>query len=170
MKENGIGRPSTRANIIETLFKRKYIYKVRKNVLPTAMGVKLMEFISNDLLKSAELTGMWEQKLRQIETGEYQVADFMAELKQMVSDIVFQVKNDYSKGKIIIEENDDKEITSKPKAKTAAKKELKCPRCKSGTMLKGKSAWGCSDYASGCKTLIPFEFMGKKFTDRQVEA
>ncbi len=104
MKENGIGRPSTRANIIETLFKRKYIYKVRKNVLPTEMGVKLMEFISNDLLKSAELTGIWEKKLREIETGEYDAGAFMDELKQMVSDLVFQVKNDYSKGKIVLEE------------------------------------------------------------------
>ncbi|MGQ1783739.1 MULTISPECIES: type IA DNA topoisomerase [unclassified Saccharicrinis] len=170
MKENGIGRPSTRANIIETLFKRKYIYKVRKNVLPTAMGVKLMEFISNDLLKSAELTGLWEKKLREIETGEYQASEFMAELKQMVSDIVFQVKNDYSKGKIIIEEDDEKEIKPKPKAKPKTGMELKCPRCKEGSMLKGKSAWGCSAYASGCKTLIPFEYLGKSFTDKQVEA
>ncbi len=171
MKENGIGRPSTRANIIETLFKRKYIYKVRKNVLPTTMGVKLMEFISNDLLKSAELTGLWEQKLRQIETGNYQAGDFMGELKQMVSDLVFQVKNDYSKGKIVIEENDDKEVKTKPKAKPTAKsaKELKCPRCAEGTMIKGKSAWGCSAYASGCKTLIPFKFLGKSLTDKQVE-
>ena len=170
MKENGIGRPSTRANIIETLFKRKYIYKVRKNVLPTAMGVKLMEFISNDLLKSAELTGLWEKKLRQIETGEYEAKDFMAELKQMVSDIVFQVKNDYSKGKIVLEE-EEKE-TPKPKATPKAKtaKELKCPRCGSGIMVKGNSAWGCSAYSSGCKTLIPFEFLGKKLTDKQIES
>ncbi|WP_066631326.1 type IA DNA topoisomerase [Labilibacter marinus] len=170
MKENGIGRPSTRANIIETLFKRKYIYKVRKNILPTAMGVKLMEFITNDLLKSAELTGLWEKKLRDIENGEYQAGDFMTELKQMVSDLVFQVRNDYTKGKIIIEENDEKEIKPKPKAKPKKEVELKCPRCKDGTMLKGKSAWGCSAYATGCKTLIPFEFLGKKMTDKQVEA
>ncbi len=170
MKENGIGRPSTRANIIETLFKRKYIYKVRKNMLPTTMGVKLMECISNDLLKSAELTGLWEKKLREIETGEYKATDFMAELKQMVSDIVFQVKNDFSRGKIIIEENDEKEIKPKVKPKPKAEKELKCPRCKEGIMLKGKSAWGCSAYASGCKTLIPFEYLGKKMTDKQVEA
>ena len=170
MKENGIGRPSTRANIIETLFKRKYIYKVRKNVLPTAMGVKLMEFISNDLLKSAELTGLWEKKLRDIENGEYKAGDFMSELKQMVSDLVFQVKNDYSKGKIIIEENDEKEIKPKPKTKPKNEKELKCPRCNNGTMLKGKSAWGCSAYSTGCKTLIPFEYLGKKLTDKQVQA
>ena len=169
MKENGIGRPSTRANIIETLFKRKYIYKVRKNVLPTGMGIKLMEFISNDLLKSAELTGIWEKKLRQIETGEYQASDFMGELKQMVSDLVFQVKNDYSKGKIIIEENDEKEAKPKPKPKPKTQVELKCPKCGAGTMIKGKNAWGCSAYASGCKTVIPFEFLGKKFTDKQIE-
>ena len=169
MKENGIGRPSTRANIIETLFKRKYIYKVRKNVLPTAMGVKLMEFISNDLLKSAELTGIWEKKLRQIETGEYEAKDFMAELKQMVSDLVFQVKNDYSKGKIIIEEVEKQETKPKTTTKEKKSKSLTCPRCGKGEMMKGKSAWGCSAYASGCKTLIPFEFLGKKLTDKQVE-
>ncbi len=170
MKENGIGRPSTRANIIETLFKRKYIYNVRKNVLPTEMGVKLMEFISNDLLKSAELTGLWEKKLRQIETGEYQATDFMAELKQMVSDIVFQVKNDYSKGKIIIEEGDSDKVKTKPKQKEKVSKELKCPRCNNGVILKGKSAWGCSAYSTGCKTIIPFEYSGKKFTDKQIES
>ncbi len=172
MKENGIGRPSTRANIIETLFKRKYIYKVRKNLLPTPMGVKLMEFISNDLLKSAELTGLWEKKLRQIETGEYEAKDFMAELKQMVSDIVFQVRNDYSKGKIIIEEVEQEGAKSKakPKPKQKTAKELKCPRCGSGIMIKGNSAWGCSAYSTGCKTLIPFEFLGKKLTDKQIEA
>ncbi len=170
MKENGIGRPSTRANIIETLFKRKYIYNVRKNVLPTEMGVKLMEFISNDLLKSAELTGLWEKKLRQIETGEYQATDFMAELKQMVSDIVFQVKNDYSKGKIIIEEGDSDKVKTKPKQKEKVSKELKCPRCNNGVILKGKSAWGCSAYSTGCKTIIPFEYLGKKFTDKQIES
>jgi DNA topoisomerase-3 len=171
MKENGIGRPSTRANIIETLFKRKYIYKVRKNVLPTAMGIKLMEFISNDLLKSAELTGLWEKKLREIEKGEYQAADFMAELKQMVSDLVFQVKNDYSKGKIIIEELEKKETKlNQSKTQKNHPSELKCPRCNKGSMLKGKKAWGCSDYVSGCKTIIPFEYLGKKLTDKQVEA
>ncbi|MCW3786934.1 type IA DNA topoisomerase [Plebeiibacterium sediminum] len=170
MKENGIGRPSTRANIIETLYKRKYIYKVRKNVLPTDMGVKLMEFISNDLLKSAELTGLWEKKLRQIETGEYEVKDFMAELKQMVSDIVFQVKNDYSKGKIVLEEEEKEKPEPKAAPKPKAAKELKCPRCGAGIMVKGNSAWGCSAYSSGCKTLIPFEFLEKKLTDKQIES
>ncbi len=175
MKENGIGRPSTRANIIETLFKRKYIYKVRKNVLPTEMGVKLMEFISNDLLKSAELTGIWEKKLREIETGEYDAGAFMDELKQMVSDLVFQVKNDYSKGKIVLEEEDTKKVKSKKETsvsstkKSAVTKELSCPKCGTGTMVKGKTAWGCSNYVSGCKTLVPFEFLGKKFTQKQIE-
>ncbi len=173
MKENGIGRPSTRANIIETLFKRKYIYKVRKNVLPTEMGVKLMEFISNDLLKSAELTGIWEKKLREIETGDYDAASFMDELKQMVSDLVFQVKSDYTKGKIIIEEEDEKKKSGKEdstkKTTQPVKKELNCPKCGSGIMMKGNSAWGCSNYANGCKTLVPFEFLGKKFTQKQIE-
>ncbi|WP_075602607.1 type IA DNA topoisomerase [Saccharicrinis aurantiacus] len=170
MKENGIGRPSTRANIIETLFRRKYLYKQRKNVLPTQMGIKLIDTIDNDLLKSAELTGIWEQKLRQIEKGEYQIVDFMAELKQMVSDLAFQVKSDYSRGKIIIEENDNKPPEKKAKPKVVKEVVLTCPRCGKGNMLKGKSAWGCSEYANGCKTIIPFEFLGKKFTDKQVEA
>ncbi len=170
MKENGIGRPSTRANIIETLYKRKYIYKERKNVLPTAMGIKLMEFISNDLLKSAELTGIWEKKLREIEKGEYQVSDFMNELKQMVSDLAFQVKSDYSKGKIIIEESDHKPPQKKKEPKIKEDKDLICPKCQKGQMIQGKSAWGCSEYSSGCKTIIPFEYLGKKLTEKQILA
>ena len=70
-KENGIGRPSTRAAIIETLFKRNYIRKERKNLFPTATGVELIDTIQEELLKSAELTGLWEKKLRQIERGTY---------------------------------------------------------------------------------------------------
>ncbi len=119
-----------------------------------------MEFISNDLLKSAELTGIWEKKLREIETGDYDAASFMDELKQMVSDIVFQVKADYSKGKIIIEEEEEK--TKSEKAESAkkntppAKKELSCPKCGSGIMMKGNSAWGCSNYAIRlCVGILP---------------
>ncbi len=99
MRENGIGRPSTRANIIETLFKRQYIKRDKKRILATATGVELIGVIENDLLKSAELTGLWEKKLRQIEAGEYNVAEFMKELKLMVGEIVQQVK--YSSAKAI---------------------------------------------------------------------
>ncbi|TAJ12421.1 type IA DNA topoisomerase [Marinilabiliaceae bacterium JC017] len=173
MKENGIGRPSTRAAIIETLFKRKYIHKVRKNLHPTVTGVQLIGTIRNDMLKSAELTGMWEKKLREIETGKYDVAAFMDELKQMVSDVVFFVRRDQSQKKIEIVEEEKKEKKSaksqqKPK-KAEDKQEMKCPRCGKGHFLKGKSAWGCSEYKNGCKTIVPFEFMGKKFTDNQIQ-
>ena len=91
LKENGIGRPSTRAAIIETLFKRNYIRKERKNLYPTATGVELIGTIQEELLKSAELTGLWEKKLRQIERGTYEARTFLEELKQMVNEIVLHV-------------------------------------------------------------------------------
>lgn len=94
LKENGIGRPSTRAAIIETLFKRNYIRRVRKSLAPTPTGVELIGLIHEELLKSAELTGIWEKKLRQIERREYDAAAFIAELKQMVSDLVLDVMRD----------------------------------------------------------------------------
>lgn len=93
MKENGIGRPSTRAGIIETLIKRNYIRKEKKRLVATQTGIALIDVIHNDLLKSAELTGQWEKKLRMIEAGEYAVADFMEELKIMVNEIIYSVKN-----------------------------------------------------------------------------
>ncbi|MCR5180669.1 MAG: DNA topoisomerase 3 [Bacteroidaceae bacterium] len=96
LKENGIGRPSTRAAIIETLFKRKYIKRVRKNLAPTETGVELIGLIHEELLKSAELTGIWEKKLRQIERHEYDAQTFIQELKQMVSDLVLTVMRDSS--------------------------------------------------------------------------
>lgn len=94
MKENGIGRPSTRAAIIETLFKRNYIRKERKSIYPTSMGVKLVSIIRDDLLKSAELTGIWEKKLRLVEKGEYNAADFVSELKKMTTEMVEGVISD----------------------------------------------------------------------------
>ncbi|MBR8535347.1 DNA topoisomerase 3 [Carboxylicivirga sediminis] len=168
MKENGIGRPSTRAAIIETIFRRKYITKVRKNLHPTITGMQLIDTIKNELLKSAELTGIWEKKLREIEKGQYDAGEFMNELKQMVSDIVFHVKHDRSEKKIeVVEESTDKKSEKSPKKEED--KTLLCPQCKQGNMLKGNSAWGCSRFKEGCKTLIPFEFMGKKLTDKQVQ-
>jgi len=92
MKANGIGRPSTRAAIIETLLKRKYVYKDKKRILPTPTGIKLIETIQNRLLKSAELTGQWEKKLREIADGKYSAAQFMVQLKQMVCGVVEEVK------------------------------------------------------------------------------
>ena len=96
MKENGIGRPSTRAAIIETLFKRNYIRRNRKSLAPTETGKQLIGIIQNELLKSAELTGHWERKLRQIERHEYEARQFIDELKQMVTDLVLSVMADTS--------------------------------------------------------------------------
>ncbi len=170
MKENGIGRPSTRAAIIETLFRRKYISKVRKNLHPTITGTQLIDTIGNDLLKSAELTGLWEKKLREIEKGEYDAGEFMNELKQMVSDIVFQVKHDRNARKLDIVSEEKEKAAVKAKTKTSSNsKSLLCPVCKKGTILKGKGAWGCSAYKEGCKTIIPFEYLGKNLSDKQIE-
>ena len=170
MKENGIGRPSTRAAIIETILRRKYITKVRKNLHPTVTGIQLIDTIKNELLKSAELTGIWEKKLREIEKGQYDAGEFMNELKQMVSDIVFHVKHDRSEKKIEVVSEEEKPKKKATKEKKEAKvKELICPQCKQGQMLKGNSAWGCSRFKEGCKTIIPFEFQGKKLSDKQIE-
>ena len=106
MKENGIGRPSTRAAIIETLFKRRYIYRERKNIMASQAGIDLIATINEELLKSAKLTGLWENKLRRIERGEYKAADFIAELKSMVEEIVINVLSDNSSRKIEIIEED----------------------------------------------------------------
>ena len=94
MKENGIGRPATRAEIIKTLYKRNYITKVRKNLMPTPTGIELIGLIREELLKSAELTGIWEKRLRDIEARKYDAKQFIGELKQMVTDIVHQVLSD----------------------------------------------------------------------------
>ena len=102
LKENGIGRPSTRAAIIETLFKRGYIRRVRKSLAPTPTGIELISLIHEELLKSAELTGIWERKLRQIERHEYDPKTFIEELKQMVSDIVLAVLSDSSNRHIAV--------------------------------------------------------------------
>jgi DNA topoisomerase-3 len=167
MKENGIGRPSTRAAIIETLFRRKYILKERKNIIPPITGVQLIDTIRNDMLKSAELTGMWEKKLREIERGKYDIGEFMKELKQMVSDVVFNVKRDNS---FRVIQSVTEEEKKKPARKKSAKPvELTCPRCGKGKMLAGHNAWGCSEYKSGCKTVIPFSFEGKKIPQKQFE-
>lgn len=177
MKENGIGRPSTRANIIETLLKRQYIRKDKKRLLATATGVELIDTIQNDLLKSAELTGQWEKKLRMIEEGTYQVNDFMEELKVMVNEIVHSVRYSSAK-KITVEEvagpQEEKE-GEKEKKKRAPKTQappvvLKCPKCGAGEILKGKTAWGCSLYRKSCDFLIPMEVNDKKLTQKQVEA
>jgi DNA topoisomerase-3 len=161
MKDNGIGRPSTRAAIIETLFRRNYIKRERKNIVPTITGMELIHTINNELLKSAEMTGNWEFKLRQIEKGEYQAELFLQEMKQMVSDLVVQVKNE--SGKRIAVESEETKSAKK------SSESVECPKCKSGTLLKGKTAFGCSNFKNGCDFKIPFELMGKKLTDAQLK-
>jgi len=160
MKDNGIGRPSTRAAIIETLFRRNYIKRERKNIVPTITGMELIRVINNEILKSAEMTGKWEFKLRQIEKGEYQAEAFLTEMKQMVSDLVVQVRSESTK-----------RITIASHAPVVEKDEkIECPKCKSGTMLKGKTAFGCSNYKNGCDMKVPFELMGKKLTEAQIKS
>ena len=92
LKENGIGRPSSRAGIIETLFKRGYIVREGKSLRATPDGIQLIESIQDPLLKSAELTGRWELKLRQIESREYDPGQFLDELKAQVSRLVSEVR------------------------------------------------------------------------------
>ncbi len=175
MKENGIGRPSTRANIIETICKRKFVVRQRKNLVPTITGTQLIETINNELLKSVELTGMWEKKLRQIENGEYDPKLFLEEMKQMVLDIVNEVKME-QKSLITIEE--DETETGKGKKEKGERKQKKkssvttdklvCPKCKKGSILKGNTAFGCSEYKAGCSFKVSFEQFGKKLTEKQM--
>ena len=160
MKDNGIGRPSTRAAIIETLFRRNYIRRERKNIVATVTGMDLIRTINNELLKSAEMTGNWEFKIRQIEKGEYQADAFLQEMKQMVSDLVMQVKSESGK-RIAVETEESKE-------KKKSTEQAACPKCNAGTLLKGKTAFGCSNFKNGCDFKIPFELMGKKLTDAQI--
>ena len=168
MKENGIGRPSTRAAIIETLFKRRYIRKERKSITPTLAGIQLIDTIHEPLLKSASLTGLWEKKLREIERGEYSAAQFIEELKIMIGEIVLNVLRDNSSGSIAVEQGKP----AKPKTPSASGgeaapkrprsprvktiEEIPCPVCGKGHLVKGKAAYGCSEYKNGCHTVLPF--------------
>ena len=180
LKENGIGRPSTRAAIIETLFKRKYIRKEKKTLWATPTGVELIGLIREELLKSAELTGIWEKKLRQIESHEYEARTFLEELKQMVTEIVHTVLADTSNRRVSVMTEEQAKpkkrpgkaasatsATPKPKPKTPAPAAQAlvpndsiigkpCPVCGKGTIIKGHSAYGCSDWKSGCKFVLPF--------------
>ena len=175
LKENGIGRPSTRAAIIETLFKRNYIRKERKNLIATPTGVELVQLIHEELLKSAELTGIWEKKLREIEKKTYDARQFLEELKQMVSEIVMSVLSDNTNRRITIQDaaaaQAGEKVKKEPKKrerKPGAPKEKKpkatpaatsnadslvgqpCPLCGKGTIIKGKTAYGCSEWKNGC--------------------
>lgn len=182
LKENGIGRPSTRAAIIETLFKRNYIRKERKNLIATPTGIELIQLIHEDLLKSAELTGIWEKKLREIERKTYDVKQFLEELKVMVADIVRSVLSDNSNRRITLQEisapvtEKNRQVESAPKERkpratrkktegVQPKSELKavpqagqpCPLCGKGVIIKGKTAYGCSEWKNGCSYRVPFE-------------
>ena len=184
LKENGIGRPSTRAAIIETLFKRHYIRKERKNLIATPTGVELIQLIREELLKSAELTGIWEKKLREIERRNYDAATFLSELKQMVTDIVYTVLRDNSNRRVTVMPEEPKAPAAKPAARekktekkttTRKKKDAPspapanslpegdaivgqpCPLCGIGTILKGKTAYGCSEWKNGCTFRKPFD-------------
>ena len=188
MKENGIGRPSTRAAIIETLFKRRYIRKEKKNLIATPTGVELIQLIHEELLKSAELTGIWEKKLREIEKRSYDAATFISELKQMVTEIVYSVIRDTSNRRVTVTSEEDVKAAAKkgsagkdaaaksaaaktPRKKAAQKVEKKavepeivgddivgkvCPLCGKGTIIKGKTAYGCSEWKNGCGFRKPF--------------
>ncbi len=167
MKENGIGRPSTRANIIETLFKRKYIKRNKKQVLPTETGIQLIDTIQNNLLKSAELTGRWEKQLKDIEKGDFSAGAFIKNMKRMVDALVYEVRRETKRANISHETNTQK---NKVKSRTEKKDDItseNCPKCKQGKVLKGKSAYGCSNYKSGCNLKLPFKVYDKKISEKQ---
>ena len=130
MKENGIGRPSTRAAIIEKLYQRKYIVKQGKSIRATETGINLIHTIISPLLKSAELTGLWEKKLREIERGEYAAQDFLTELKEMTAGVVKDVKSN--------------------------KAGMLCPVCRQGLIIRGNTRYGCSRWREGCTYGEPF--------------
>ena len=168
MKENGIGRPSTRANIIETLFRRKYIERNKKQILPTDTGVKLIETIKNKLLTSAELTGHWEKQLQEIEKGNFNAGSFVKNMKNMVDHLVYEVRSDQTYAKIS-HTTEAEEVNKSSKQPTSTKEVvgLICPKCNKGTFLKGKSGYGCSEYKNGCKLILPFIFQEKKISSKQ---
>lgn len=187
LKENGIGRPSSRAGIIETLFKRRYIRRERKNLLATETGIELIDLIQEELLKSCELTGIWEKKLRDIEHKKYDAAQFVAELKAQITDIVSEVLSDNTNRRITLLSDEDikkkpaKKSVTKKKSSTKTKKEQAeekateekndalqvtgkenlegkpCPLCGKGQIIKGRTAYGCSRWKDGCTYRLPFE-------------
>ena len=167
LKENGIGRPSSRAGIIETLFKRHYIRRERKNLVATPTGIQLIDTIKEELLKSCELTGIWEKKLRDIEKRQYDAAQFVDELKKQITDIVNDVLAD-TEVKHVDVGSDEKETKKKRTTKNTNKKTSAddivgkpCPLCATGTIIKGKAAYGCSRWKEGCTYRVPFADHGK---------
>ena len=170
MKENGIGRPSTRANIIETLFKRKYIVRNKKQLLPTATGIKLIDTIQNELLKSAELTGRWEKRLKEIEQGTFNAGTFIKNMKKMVDNLVYEVRSEKVRANISavsILKKTTSTATGKAAKSTKGITAEKCPKCNLGTLLKGSTAYGCSNYKNGCDLKLPFNYLDKKISENQ---
>lgn len=171
LKENGIGRPSTRSAIIETLFKRRYIVRQRKTIAATTAGIQLIDTINQEILKSAKLTGIWENRLRRIERKDYSAAEFIDKQKEMISEIVNNVLADNSGNRIIVENGNNKQKGEssnptpgkepKPKKKRAPSIKsydaIACPECGTGHIVKGRRAFGCSRYAEGCRMILPFE-------------
>lgn len=171
MKENGIGRPSTRASIIETLFRRKYIERKKKLVLPTQTGIDLINIIDNKLLKSAELTGRWEKRLKEIERGEFNAGTFINNMKKMVDELVYEVRSNSATKRISSLNSTAIKNTSKIHPKKKLKTQVigkTCPKCKKGTLLKGTTAYGCSEYKNNCNFKILFKVYGKKISENQV--
>lgn len=171
MKENGIGRPSTRASIIETLFRRKYIERKKKLVVPTQTGIQLIDLIDNELLKSAELTGRWEKRLKEIERGEFNAGTFIRNMKKMVDDLVYEVRSSKRVARISHAISDSQDISPEKKSKKSSKKQVTgktCPKCGQGKLLKGKAAFGCSEYGKSCDFTIPFKVHGKKISENQI--
>lgn len=180
MKANGIGRPSTRANIIETLFRRKYTFRRKKQVLPTEVGIQLIETIKNKLLISAELTGQWEKQLKEIELGKYNPKPFIRDMKQMVSDLVLEVKQEQNVRRFAVPvPHTAKKRKAKSKTTTKGSTQKKaskgtstsmlCPKCKKGKVVKGKTRYGCTQYIEGCDFGVPFKFLDKKISDVQIK-
>src|SRR5690606_29632926 len=167
MKENGIGRPSTRANIIETLFKRKYIVRNKKQVLPTQTGIQLIDTIQSDLLKSAELTGHWEKQLKDIEKGTFTASAFINNMKRMVDGLVADVRREPVRAAISHASATSIQAVKTSKKKASGISAETCPKCKQAPLLKGKSAYGCSAYKAGCDFVLPFVFAGKKISENQ---
>lgn len=168
MKANGIGRPSTRANIIETLFRRKYTERRKKQVIPTAMGIQLIGTIQNQLLKSAELTGQWEKQLKEIELGEFSAKQFILNMKKMVHALVYEVRMERGKPKLTTAEPMAKKVPAKTTSVKTGVVGASCPKCSKGQVLKGKSSYGCSRWKEGCDFRVPFVFMDKKLSEKQV--
>ena len=176
LKENGIGRPSSRASIIETLFKRRYIRKERKHLVATPTGIELIGIIKEKLLTSCELTGIWEKKLRDIERGNYNPQLFVSELKEQITEIVNDVLADNSNRLVAFTAEEDlkkKKGKAKAPGKSSAPRQKAipkaqkltpndslvgrpCPICGKGSIIKGRTAYGCSDWKAGCKFRLPF--------------